>query len=99
MLKTIRKRAEYPSNSYCGAILLQGMPHEFCYNRFGEWIRTNLRPSMDKRLLNRMVQFRAANSNFLWKENRDLRFAVQDAHISFLYDPASDLSISGIPDP
>jgi hypothetical protein len=31
----------------------------------GQWLRTNLRPSMDKGLLNRMVQFTAANSNFL----------------------------------
>jgi hypothetical protein len=60
----IRKRAEYPSDSCYGAVLLQRMPHEFCYDRFAEWIRTILRPSMDKRLLNRMVQFTAANSHF-----------------------------------
>jgi hypothetical protein len=60
----IRKRADYPSDSCCGAILLRGMPHKFYYNRFGECIRTNLRSSVDKRLLNRMVQFTAANSNF-----------------------------------
>jgi hypothetical protein len=60
----IRKRAKYTSNSCCGVILLRGMPHEFCYNHFREWIHTNLRPSMDKQLLNRMVQFTAANSNF-----------------------------------
>jgi hypothetical protein len=56
--------AEYPSNPCCGAILVRTMLHELCYNSFGEWIRINLRPSMDKRLLNRMVQFTAANSNF-----------------------------------
>jgi hypothetical protein len=60
----IRKRAEDPSDSCCGAALLWGVPHEFCYNRFGEWTGTTLRPSMDKQLLNRMVEFTAANSNF-----------------------------------
>jgi hypothetical protein len=94
----IRKRREYPSDSCCGAILLRGMPHEFCYNRFGEWIRTNLRHSMDKRLLNRMVRFAAANSNFSRIQNQDLRSVVRHARVSFPYDPTSDFSIPGIPD-
>jgi hypothetical protein len=60
----MRKRAESPSDSCCGAVLLRGMLHEFCYKHFGEWIRSNLRPSMEKGLLNRMVQVTTANSNF-----------------------------------
>jgi hypothetical protein len=94
----IRKRADYPSDSCCGAILLRGMPHEFYYNRSGEWISTNLRPSMEKRLFNSMVQSTAPNSNFSRIWNRDLRSVVQHARVSFPCDPASDLSISGIPD-
>jgi hypothetical protein len=60
----IRKRAEYPSDSCCGVTLLPGIPREFCYNCLAEWIRTNLHPSMDEQLLNRIVQFTGANSNF-----------------------------------
>jgi hypothetical protein len=95
----IQKQAEYPPDSYCGAVLLRRTPHEFYYKAFGKQTRSILTLPVDRGLLICIVQFIEANSNFTRTSNRDLLPVFQQAWVPSPYSAISNFFISAIPHP
>jgi hypothetical protein len=60
----IREWAEYEPSPYCGALLLQEMPHQFGCKPFGDRIQENLLPPIVHGLLNHINELTRLNRNF-----------------------------------
>jgi hypothetical protein len=93
----IRQWAEIPPCPHCGAVLLRGVPHEFCCKPFAGRIRNHLPPPMGRELLGRIVELTQSIPNFPRISNRDLRPVLQHARVSSPNAGTSNVFISGIP--
>jgi hypothetical protein len=82
----IRQRADIPPCPNCGALLLRGMSHEFCYEPFAGRIRNHLPPPMGRELFNHIVELTQSIPNFPRILNHDLQPVLQHAHILFWTD-------------
>jgi hypothetical protein len=76
--------AEIPPCPHCGAVLLRGMPHEFCCKPFAGRIRNHLPPPMGRELLDHIVELTRSIPNFPRILNRDLRPVLRHVRASLL---------------
>jgi hypothetical protein len=87
---------EIPPCPHCGAVLLRGMSHEFCYKPFAGRIRNYLPPPMGRELFDHIVELTKSVPNFLRILNHDLRPVLQHACVSSPNAGASNVFISSI---
>jgi hypothetical protein len=96
LAQELRYLADAPSYRRCGAVLVQGMPCDFCCEPSGDRVPHNLLPPMDEELLNRTIHFTESNGVFRRIWNRDLWPALQNAGVSSPNAITPNSFISGI---